>query len=360
MATKLSNSHLSLIMDNCNEAYIFDTYIALAHVSSMVNGKYIIQTDTDKKSHLVNILRKYVRASKRTIYNSVEKLIKLNILYFDSSLMAWVLSAMENMVRANTSKDSMDNSERSLGYVNIRSFFLTPIFSTMKARVKRLIIYMAQLIDSKAGVFYKNISMNLLKKNSPWLKILKTDNVYYARETILGVLKQYGSLFIDESSKIRDLSLESQVTKNFKFSIKATILNKRDKEKENLELLKRYNSKEYNYIKKRAKESNITITATEIMHIVRGIANIKEGFIKERVVNLLINKFIAIQIYKSREKIKSIPAYTAAVINEVINECGRELGRKFGGLILDFNDSINKKHNEEAGGGDRLLKLLAC
>lgn len=56
------------------------------------------------------------------------------------------------------------------------------------------------------------------------------------------------------------------------------------------------------------------------MHLVRAISNLKEWFLKDRVAQLIINKYIAIQIHKSRENIKSLPAYAAAVVKSVVNE----------------------------------------
>ena len=47
MATKMYNSHLSTILYSCNEYYILDTYMALVHISSEVNSKYIIQNYSD-------------------------------------------------------------------------------------------------------------------------------------------------------------------------------------------------------------------------------------------------------------------------------------------------------------------------
>ena len=42
--------------------------------------------------------------------------------------------------------------------------------------------------------------------------------------------------------------------------------------------------------------------------------------LKERITQLIINKYRAIQIHKSRENIKSLPAYAAAVVRSVVNE----------------------------------------
>lgn len=373
MATKLSNAHLSVIMDKCKEYYIFDTYIALAHVSSDINGRYLIQTFTDSKADIVNIVKRHVNAAYKTIYNCLDKLIELNIVTFDSSLNAWVLVDMEKMtcskscssVNDNLMEKSFDesfdvepslndennyyqkfyNQKSLLGYTNIRNFFLTSLFSKMKARIKRLVIYMSQLADSKSSNFHKSFSMNLLKKNSPWLKVLRTTSVYYARTTINQILEKYSSLFEDHSEDIRKNTLASKNVTEFKFSIKcSSISNKevKDNAKENLELVKIHNIKEYNLIKERLKFSNINLSSTQIMHLLRSISNIKEWFIKERVIGIIINKYIAIQIHKSRENIKSLPAYAAAVVKAVVEEY-KEFKEHTKTII-----SINSEQNYEA------------
>ena len=68
------------------------------------------------------------------------------------------------------------------------------------------------------------------------------------------------------------------------------------------------------------KFAEITLTKKLVMHLVRAIANLKEWFLKERITQLIVNKYRAIQIHKSRENIKSLPAYAAAVVRSVVNE----------------------------------------
>ena len=69
MATKLNNEHLDTIMMDSKSYHILDTYIALSHISSEVNGKYLIQTYTDTRADIVNQVKKYVKSSYKTIYN---------------------------------------------------------------------------------------------------------------------------------------------------------------------------------------------------------------------------------------------------------------------------------------------------
>lgn len=321
MATKLYNSHLETILSNCKEYFIIDTYIALVHLSSEVNGKYLIQTCSDSKADLVTLVLKYVKASYKTIFNCLVKLIKLNILSFDYELGSFILINMENMTLSK--KEALDKNIKSsdiTGYTSIRSFFFGDEFSSMKAREKRIVIYLAQLSDSKASNFHNGFTMNLLKPNSPWLKILKTKSKYYAKYTIEKMLYKYNDVFINNSEKLRENDLAPKKMKTFKFSFCCNSIWKRDTEEKEFELVKLTNIKEYNFIMEKLRFSEVTLSKKKIMHLIRGISNIRKWHIKERILQIVINKYRAIQVYKSREDIKSLPAYLTSITKCVILE----------------------------------------
>ncbi|MBZ9693451.1 MULTISPECIES: hypothetical protein [unclassified Clostridium] len=319
MATKLYNSHLSKIIFECNEYYILDTYISLAYISSEVNSKYLIQTFSDSKADLINLVRRNMNASYKTIFNCIDKLIEKSILSFDNELHSWVLVHMENMTKSKYDSNN-DSYMESTGYTNIRNFFFTDEFRKMKAREKRLIIYMSQLCDSKGSKFHDSFSMNLLKPNSSWMKVLKTKSKYYARYTINKMFTKYEDVFKDNSETMRTRDLSPKKTTNFKFYFQCPAIDTKVLEDQYIELVKLNNPKEYEMVKEKIKFGGITLTKKLIMHLVRALSNLKEWFLKERVAQLIINKYIAIQIHKSRENIKSLPAYAAAVVKSVVNE----------------------------------------
>ncbi len=322
MATKLYNSHLSTLLFQCNEYYILDTYISLVHISSEVNSRYLIQTYSDSKANLISLIRKHVNASYKTVYNCVEKLIDKNILAYDEKLNSWVLVDMENMTRAKGEASAdVDSLSKLTGYTHIRNFFFTHEFGTMKAREKRLIIYMTQLTDSKSSNFHEGFSMNLIKPGSSWLKVLRTKCKYYAKYTIEKMLNKYKELFKDNSENLRAEDLAPEQNKRFKFSFYCpSITNKKDLENQAMDLVIDNNKNEYNLIVSKANFAQVTLSKKLIMHLIRAISNLKEWFLKERVVQLIINKYRAIQVHKSRENIKSLPAYAAAVVKSVIDE----------------------------------------
>lgn len=333
MATKLYNSHLNKIIFECNEYYILDTYISLVQISTEVNKKYLIQTYTDSKADIIALVNKHVNASYKTIYNCIDKLISLNILKYDTDLFSWSLVDMELMTMSkkdskdstllsakNSSEDSTLNNNKFTGYTHIRNFFFTDEFSTMKAREKRLIIYLSQLSDSKASTFHREFSMNLLKPNSSWLKVLKTTSKYYAKYTIEKMLIKYSDLFINKSMEFREKDLSPEKNRRFKFFFDCLKIKDKVKEDEVIELVKLNNPKEYLLILDKIRFAGITLSKQKIMHLIRSVSNLKEWFLKERVVQLIINKYMAIQIHKSREDIKSLPAYAAAVIRSVVSE----------------------------------------
>ena len=230
--------------------------------------------------------------------------------------------------------ETLEERETLTGYTNIRKFFLTDEFFNMKAREKRVIIYICQLLDSKASRNYKNISINLLKFNSSWLKILKTKCKYYAKNTIENMLEKYKDIFNDFSSLVREKDIAPKTVTSFKFTFTCESLNNRNSEEDMLELIKLKNPKEYALVKDKVEFAQITLSKQKIMHIVRAISTIKEWFLKERVTQLIINKYIAIQIHHSRENIKSLPAYSAAVVKAVVNEYN------------DFKEKFNKHSSD--------------
>lgn len=389
MATKLYNSHLSKIIFECNEYYILDTYISLAHISSEVDSKYIIQTCTSSKTDLVALVRRNLKVSYKTVFNCINKLIEKSILAFDHMLNSWILVDMENMTKpkdnlkcdlnskdylgltGGTSEDKSDliagigkvepalisgadevetvlagytRGEKSTinavtieeksvltaskikeksvltGYTHIRNFFFTPEFKNMKAREKRLMIYMSALNDSKASKFHDGFSINLLKLNSSWMKVLKTKCKYYAKYTIDKMLNKYSEIFKNNSKNERLKDLSPKKNTNFKFYFECEAINTKLKEDDYIELVKINNPHEYNLVMEKVKFAEITMTKKLVMHLVRTIANLKEWFLKERIAQIIVNKYRAIQIHKSRENIKSLPAYAAAVVRCVVNE----------------------------------------
>lgn len=319
MATKLYNSHLSKIIFECNEYYILDTYISLVDISSEVNSKYLIQTFSDSKADLIALVKRKVNVAYKTIFNCIDKLIEKSILAYNHTLHSWILVDMENMTK---SKDDPNNeaSLASTGYTHIRNFFFTSEFRNMKAREKRLMIYMSELSDSKASKFHDGFSMNLLKPNSGWMKVLKTKSKYYAKYTINKMLTKYAEIFKDNSETLRLKDLSPKRNTNFKFYFECDSINTKVQEDDYIELVKLNNPNEYNLVMEKIKFAEITLTKKLVMHLVRAIANLKEWFLKERITQLIINKYRAIQIHKSRENIKSLPAYAAAVVKSVVNE----------------------------------------
>lgn len=315
MATKLYNSHLSTIIFECNEYYILDTYISLAAMSSEVNSKYIIQTSTSSKADLVALVRRNLNVSYKTVFNCINKLIEKSILVFDNILDSWILVDMENMTKA---KDNL-NADLT-GYTHIRKFFFTSEFRNMKAREKRLMIYMSMLNDSKASKFHDGFSINLLKLNSSWMKVLKTKCKYYAKYTIDKMLNKYSEIFENNSETVRLKDFSPKRNIKFKFYFECEAINTKIKEDDYIELVKINNPSEYDLVMEKIKFAEITLTKKSVMHLVRAISNLKEWFLKERIIQIIVNKYRAIQIHKSRENIKSLPAYAVAVVRSVVNE----------------------------------------
>lgn len=321
MATKLYNSHLNKIYTECKDYYILDTYIGLVNAASEINDKYIIQSYSSKKSDLVNIIIRSVNLTYKTAFNCLETLLNINIIKYNDELSAWELIDMENMNKTKTASDEIiEEKKKYSGFTRIRKFFFSDTFNKMKYREKRIFIYMSQLADSKSTSNYDDYIINLKKPNTDWLRVLCTRNVYYARKTIKSMLDRFKNILIDNSSEKFKNDLAPKHIRKFKFSFTCKKIKDIPGDNEYIQQAEMLYSREFNYIKDKARFHNITLTSKVIAHISRAVSNVKEWFIKERVIQLVLNKYIAEQIHKSREKIKTPYAYTIAVIKAVIDE----------------------------------------
>jgi hypothetical protein len=134
------------------------------------------------------------------------------------------------------------------------------------------------------------------------------------------MLSTYSELFEDNSTTLREKDYSPERIKNFKFAFDCKAIKDKTNEDTYIELVIAKNPKEYELIMDKIRFAQITLSKKLIMHLIRAIANLKEWFLKERIVQLVVNKYRAIQVHKSRENIKSLPAYAAAVVKSVVGE----------------------------------------
>ena len=170
------------------------------------------------------------------------------------------------------------------------------------------------------------------------MKVLKTKCRYYAKYTIEKMLNKYSEIFKNNSETKRLKDLSPKRNTNFKFYFECETINTKIKEDDYIELVKINNPKEYNLVMEKIKFAEITLTKKLVMHLVRAVSNLKEWFLKERITQLIVNKYRAIQIHKSRENIKSLPAYAAAVVKSVVNEF-----KAFKEAVKSGNETIDMK-----------------
>ncbi|MGL5087169.1 MAG: hypothetical protein ACRC68_15890, partial [Clostridium sp.] len=124
----------------------------------------------------------------------------------------------------------------------------------------------------------------------------------------------------------------------FKFSFSCTEIEKKQDDNTQFDLVKLINIKEFELVKSKTKYANITLTKNQIMHIVRAISTIKVWFLKDRVAQIIINKYIAIKVHRSRENINSLPAYLVAVTKSVMNEF-KEFKQHISSKEFSFSDT---------------------
>lgn len=351
MATKLSNYHINQILEKAKKYNTPAVYVLLAHISTEVNAKksdlveskdklkrkfFLIQTSNKQSKNLnkdnieqyelnalVNILTKYISVDIRTIKSALIELMELNILQYNPELLAWELINMDKMVFTKT--DLPDEEQvAAKGYTDIREILLSDTFLFAKPYQKKLWLYLCMLNSSKAGKVFANYNgcdfeINILRKKT-WKNILGTKSVYVAKYRIQKFIKANSNII----EEIYDEYDNRKHGFKFRFNIKG--INVKPNEDQLLELL---NSSEIKTIQDKLNSYNqyyednygktITLTKDKIYKLARAIKNIANEKIKENIVEAILKKFAAIQIFESRESIKSLTAYTVAVARDHLN-----------------------------------------
>lgn len=328
MATKLYNTHLDQLLCNYKQYYILDTYISVVHMCAEIktdlDNKFIIQTYSDSLSHLTNLVKRYVNTTYKTIHNCLETLIADNFISYDSSLSAWIICGMENMIRNKKEAILLDEDGILFtGYTKIRPFFLSDEFHSMRATEKRLLVFMAQKSDSKNSNKFSNFVVNLNRRASGWYKVLRTSNKYYAKNIIRKMFDKYNDI-IQPISDDDNYDYVCKQTKRFTLKFACPLIaGKKEKallEEQAIDSVLSSNPTELELIENKANFLEITLSKKQKMHIIRCVISIKEWFLKDRIVQLILNKIRSIQVYKNKNVIRSLPGYAAAVVKSVLNE----------------------------------------
>ncbi|WP_315069195.1 hypothetical protein [uncultured Clostridium sp.] len=345
MATKLYNKHLSDIMNSSKSYYILDTYIAMAYMSVQVENKFYIQTYSENISNLVRLVMRYVKdVSYGAIRNAITELIDLDILFYDKEMDFYVLNEMENMLKKKNFHLSEDKTEKLVGYTNIQDIFLTPRFSKMKFREKRLLIYIFQLADSNANKNYGiNNVCNLLKINSSWMKILRTKCLYYAEDTIRKFLLNNTDIFEDTSDKFRIEFAPKHVNRfRFSFNLKKENVSKNGLDTDrDLRIIINNNQSEYSYIVSKCLFVDVVLTNTQLMHIMRAVIPLPIWSYKVELIDSIINKLKLSEDEDYDGKISSLPAYLFGITRRLMEEHRNYLSSK-AEIITQFESAEAK------------------
>lgn len=379
MATKMYNSHIMELITKSKRYYTLDTYIYLVHIANQfktkdsdlddtTDYKFFIQTGniesamqeetpvdslcTDRKN-LVSLLKRYINVENITIYNALLELEALNILSFNQKYKAWELTGMSNMFSNGFSE------EENTGYTEMKDILLSETFFNSSLPEKRLWLILCHLKSSKSGRSFKSFnntdfSINLLKSNY-WKSILNTKCKYYAKYKINHFLKSNAELI--SNLDIRSGSINgSEKECGFQFAFNIECLNQNCNEdlyiktnnKQELDLIQfKLQSKNEHQRRNNAKE--IIVTSTQIYQLARAICNIKYDAIKEYVVETILNKFVAIQVYNSRDKIKSVAAYAYSTARNAV----ANFETNFKKYVMENKSEYQKINNE-------LLEKFSC
>ena len=330
MATKMSNKHINKILKDSKKYSTPSVFVYLVHISNEIKAKsqdlipdtcnkdriakrhFLIQTGTrnnlcddfHKKQALAEVLEQYINYDRRTIYSAIDELIELEILHYNDEYLAWELTDMSSMF--NSSHDTAD----AKGFTQISDVLLSETFIKCKPWQKKLWLFLCQLKSSKGSKDFSkytnyDFEINLFNMKY-WSEILKTKNIYFARYRL--------NKFI-EDNKEEIHNVEKEGIYKFKFNAPGTHIRKNQED----DFIEITNTKEINMINQKISERNnyymqtegklFSVAKNKIYQLVRVIRNFKYQGFKELVVDIILNKLAAIDIYNSRETIKSLPAY---------------------------------------------------
>lgn len=318
MATKMANGNLYNIVLKAKKYHTPDVFIALTYLSSQVkdiNKKehLILQTGTEKLAALVKTVENFTKINRQTVANCINEIINLGLLEYNSTLSAWeLLNSIDNML-----KD---------GYTLLHEILFSDFFKTLKLREKKLLMYMLHLSCSKNSTKYKNVTgtdfiININNEDSMWNKIVTSSKyrtavyfVKYTLEKFINKLKA-NNIIQDLTDDKRDRDFRPSSYKQFLFYFNAPELKKKESAVD--ELTEKKSATEIEIIKVYCEDYNVDLTTKQTYQLAHAISGLTSWKLKDFITRTIMNKFRAIQIHKSRENIKSLPAYVAAIIREI-------------------------------------------
>ena len=314
MATKISNNHLYKILNDAKKYYTPDVFLVLVNISTQVadtNGidRFIIQTGNDKKRTLIKVLCNFLSINRQTIVNCLNEIESLGLLEYNNNINAWELVEMVDFLKK--------------GYTPLNESLLSAEFTNLKLREKKLYLYMTHLKASKGSEKFSSINevdfvANLNEKNSMWRKILsKSSKPYYAKYSFQKFLTKMKNFIENKTEDIREKDFRPKEIKDKIFYFNA-IKFKNSNNKYN-EIFEISYKNELAMIRSYLRYNDVTLSIEKIYQIAHSIGTLSSWQLKEYIARSIVKKYIAIQKYGTREDIKSLPAYIAAIIKTLIN-----------------------------------------
>ncbi|MBP3915033.1 hypothetical protein [Clostridium sp.] len=328
MATKLTNSSLYNIILNANRYYTPDVYLNLIHLSSEFKLKegnkkvFLIQTGEEDKNTLVRVIKEHTGLNRQTITNCLEEIQELGLISYNHEVDGFELLGMDKIgCLSSISSEENDESVKLAGYTNLRDFFLTKEFSNLKLREKKLLMYMSHLADSISGKKFSKFQpadfvINVLNEASVWRKILRTSSKYYAKYVIEAFIVKVPQYIEDKTEEIRKTVLKPKSRLEYMFYVNSIKIKEKFVISTAMEI--KY-GKELYLINEYVQSFGISVSEQHKYQLAHSVGCLSNWDIKDLVIKEIMKKFKAEQVYKSRERIKSIPAYTASVIKNVIS-----------------------------------------
>lgn len=312
MAKKIGLSVLKETL-NSNDHYQNDIILRLATmaIEDSTTDLFIVMAEKSTFNFLAEKLHKQLpNVSVRTINKTLKSMAEEGLIEYSEEKEGWIICNMDK-----------DFKEGGKGYIYIRDIFLTERFSKLKLAEKRFILYICQLLDSKANIYYKGIQINLLRarksEKNTWLKEMHIDYLPYAIYIISRLLKNNPDWFTDVTIGITTFNFNTPgleyVKNNNTNDDKELILTQSLHPDEATLLENAINEKNANY------DNNLKVTSKEQMHIIRAICNTSLD-VQLATIDNILNKLVSDRIHSGIETIKSFSKYVAGITQRLIKE----------------------------------------
>lgn len=333
MAKHISKNHIKNILLNSNRYRTLDLLIVMADMATQVlvdktnkDYKFIVPSHNNAHALWDNINIKYPEfINTTTCRDCLNELISLGIVEYNIELNGYELIDMNEML-----------SKKGCGYINIRDFFFTKAFTTMKFSQKKILLFFIYQLDQKkvSNIFKNKFGVDIYQNLNRFIKshknddlnimtVLRTNDVYYVKSVLDNMLLTYPDLFSDKSEESRQYNYNKIKGKcNGDLVLLTYYLDLNPSIKDNTyNIDEEYNSlcQRYSLVHKNIEEvcseCNIELDKLTKLNLLRRLYK-HASYVHRNVTNTVIKRLTDVSTSKTYGGIRNIAAFIQHLVNK--------------------------------------------